>query len=325
MHHDFSRWTRSHARVAALCPPTVALLNSMTMILVVGATGLVGTEVCRKLTSRGEKVRALIRSSSSNDKLESLRQADVELYTGDLKDPDSLKAACAGVEAIISTASSTLSRQPGDSVESVDLLGQLNLVQAAQRAGISRFVFVSFRRPPSGISYPLSDAKIAVENAIAKLNYTVIQASWFMEVWLSPNLGFDYPNAAVRIYGAGVKPVSWVSFRDVAEMCSRALAVPSSQKRVIEFGGPQAISPLEVVSRFEKIGGKSFKVEHVPESSLREQFQAATDSMQKSFAGLMLSYANGDAMEMKPIIAEFGLSLTTVDDYAKAVLNKSAQ
>ena len=147
------------------------------MVLVVGATGLVGTAICQKLAARGEKVRALVRATSSQERIEALRSSGAELFAGDLKDPESMQAACRGVDAVISTASSTLSRQPGDSIESVDAAGQLNLVNAARTADVGRFVFVSFRRP-AGFSFPLADAKEQVENAIKSLNYTIIQASW---------------------------------------------------------------------------------------------------------------------------------------------------
>src|SRR5712671_6712880 len=154
------------------------------MVLVVGATGLVGSAVCEKLARRGEKVRALVRRTSSEEKIAALKTSGAELLVGDLKDPDSIAAACRGVDAVISTASSTLSRQAGDSIESVDLAGQLNLVNAAKNCGVERFLFVSFRKS-SALSFPLGDAKEAVEKAIMTLNFTTIQASWFMEVWLS--------------------------------------------------------------------------------------------------------------------------------------------
>ena len=78
------------------------------MVLVVGATGLVGSSVCERLARRGEKVRALIRGTSSKEKIAALQSCGVELRVGDLKDPDSITAACRGVNAVISTASSTL-------------------------------------------------------------------------------------------------------------------------------------------------------------------------------------------------------------------------
>ena len=292
------------------------------MVLVAGATGLLGSEVCQALIRRGERVRALIRATSSKEKVEALRSSGVELFVGDLKDPQSIAAAYKGVNAVISTASSTLTRQPGDSIQSVDEAGQLSLVNLAKEANVERFLFVSFRRPP-GISFPLGDAKAEVEKALTSLNFTVIQASWFMEVWLSPALGFDYANAAARIYGPGINPISWVSFRDVAEMCAVALRHPAAMRKTIEFGGPEALSPLEVVARFEKIGGKPFRLEHVPEQALRTQLDEATDPLQKSFAGLMLGYLIGDAMNMAPVVETYGLKLMSVSEYAQSVMGKA--
>ncbi len=289
------------------------------MILVVGATGLVGAEVCRKLAARGEAVRALVRSTSAKEKVDELRSLGVELCVGDLKDAGSLAAACAGVHAVISTASSTFSREAGDSIETVDAEGQLHLVEAAKAAGVDRFVFVSFRRPP-GFSFPLADAKGAVEAAIAGMNFTVIQASFFMEAWLSPALGFDYVNGTARACGAGTGPVSWVSFRDVAEMCVVALGHPGAERRTIAFGGPEALSMLEVVGIFEKLGGRRFQVEHVPEEMLLAQFEGARDSLERSFAALMLGAASGDAMEMGPVMEEFGIRPLGVEEYARVVM-----
>lgn len=289
------------------------------MILVVGATGLVGSEVCRKLAARGEKVRALVRSTSAPDKVEELRSLGIDISVGDLKSPTSLNDACSGADSVISTASSTLSHQPGDSIETVDAAGQLQLAHAAKTACIDRFLFVSFR-PPRGISSPLIRAKHEVEKAISSMNYTVIQASYFMEVWLSPALGFDYPNATARICGSGTSPVSWVSFTDVAEMCAIALRHPAAARRTIEFGGPDSLSLLHVVALFEEIGGRPFKLEHIPEQMLKAQYDGATDSLQKTFAALMLASVQGDAIDMAHVIQQFDIKLTSVEKYARRVL-----
>ncbi len=293
------------------------------MVLVVGATGLVGSEVCRRLLQNGEAVRAFVRTTSSPEKVASLAALGVEIYAGDLKDPGSVADACYGATAVISTASSTLSRQPGDSIESVDRDGQLTLVDAAANAQVQRFVLVSFRRRPD-FTFPLADAKAAVERALTRLNFTVIQASYFMEVWLSPALGFDYANASARIYGDGTKPVSWVSFADVAKMCVTALSHPQAGRAVIEFGGPETLSALQVVGCFERIGGRKFRLDHIPESALRSQYEAAPDSMAKTFTGLMLGAANGDAIDPAPVREAFGLQLRTVEEYARGVLGKAA-
>ena len=174
------------------------------MILVVGATGLLGTRICERLRAERQPVRALVRRTSSPDKINALRSVGCELVTGDLKEPLQIQAACQGITALISTASSTLSRQPGDTIESVDLEGQLALVNAARSAGIRRFIYASFRDDPT-VQFPLTQAKRSVEHAIADLDFTSIQASYFMEVWLSPALGFDYIHGKARIPGDGSK------------------------------------------------------------------------------------------------------------------------
>jgi uncharacterized protein YbjT (DUF2867 family) len=289
--------------------------------LVAGATGMLGSEICRLLTARGHKVRALVRSTSDPVKRGKLKELGVEFAEGDLKDGDSLDRACRGISVVISTASSTLSRQTGDSIESVDRDGQLRLVDAARKAGVRQFIFTSFRNNPD-IQHPLTDAKQAVTRRLKEsgLDYTVLEASYFMEIWLSPALGFDYPNAKARIYGPGRNKLSWISFADVAQFAVAVVGSAAASKMVLEIGGPEALSPLEVVKIFEAASGRTFAVEHVPEEALRAQKAAAADSLQQAFAALMLSYAAGDAVEMRETLKAFPLRLTSVRDYAARAL-----
>ena len=289
------------------------------MILVVGATGLLGTRVCERLRAEGQSVRALVRRTSDPDKVNALKLLGCELAIGDLKDPPQIEAACEGVSALISTASSTLSRQPGDSIESVDLQGQLGLANAARSAGVRRFVFLSFRDDPT-VQYPLTQAKRSVERAIADLDFTTIQASYFMEVWLSPALGFDYIHKRARIYGSGSKPISWVSHRDVAEFCIAAVLRSIASRTVLEVGGPEALTPFEVVRIFEEESGRRFEVETIPEAKLSEQLNSANDSLEKSFAGVMLQYTHGDAIDMRRVLESIPVCLTSVREYARTVL-----
>ncbi len=78
-----------------------------------------------------------------------------------------------------------------------------------------------------------------------------------------------------------------------------------------------------MVARFEQIGGRPFKLEHIADQVLHAQYEAATDSLQKSFAALMLGYSSGDAMDVRPIQREFGMELTSIDEYARGVLEPS--
>lgn len=287
--------------------------------LVVGATGLLGLDICQRLAAAGHPVRALIRPTADAAKRAALVGLGVELVEGDLKDRASLARVCDGVQAVISTASSTLSRQAGDSIETVDQQGQLALIEAARQADVGRFVFVSFRDNPT-IQFPLAHAKRTVEAALKSsgMTYTIIQASYFMEVWLTPALGFDAANRQVRFYGDGSRPISWISSRDVARAAAASITDGTAPNMVVELGGPQALSPREVVRMFEAAGAGSIATESVPESALEAQLAAATDSLQKSFAGLMLQYAAGDAIDSTTSSRLFPFQMTSVGDFVTA-------
>jgi len=90
---------------------------------------------------------------------------------------------------------------------------------------------------------------------------------------------------------------------------------------VLTVGGPEALTPLEVVRIFEEESGRRFEVETIPEAKLREQFNSANDSLEKSFAGVMLQYTHGDAIDMRRLLESIPVCLTSVREYARTVLN----
>ena len=290
------------------------------MNLIVGATGLLGSEICRLVAAEGKPARALVRPSSDQSKVAQLESLGLEIAQGDLKDRSSLDAACREVRAVISTASSTLSRQDGDSIQTVDLEGQLNLIDAAKAANVSRFVLISF--PHVDVEFPLQAAKRRVEEHLTRsgLTYTILQPTFFMEVWLSPALGFDAGNAKAQVYGSGKNKISWISYKDVAKFAVASLDKPEARNAVIKLGGLEALSPLEVVRAFEELQGRKFDVQHVPEEVLREQRESASDPLQQSFAGLMLYYSEGHTIDMRETLQTFPVQLTSVRDFAKASL-----
>lgn len=291
-------------------------------VMVVGCTGYLGMEICRQLVAGGKKVKGLIRTTSDTAKIDTLKQMGVETIIGDIKDRQSLAAAFKNVNSVISTASSTLSRQEGDSIETVDQEGQLNVVDAAKNAGVKHLVFISFN--PIAEEFPLQTAKRKVEESIKNsgLTYTILQPTMFMEVWLSPAIGFDYPNSKVNIYGEGKNKLSWIAIADVAAFAVASLDNPNFEDQTVELGGPEALSPLEVVKIFEDSTGKQFDIQHIPEEALRSQKEAATDSLSKSFAGLMLSYSYGANIDMSATLESVPLNLTSVKSYAQRVTKR---
>lgn len=291
------------------------------LILVVGATGLVGGEICRLLAESGQSVRALVRPTPSADRIARLRELGVEIVQGDLKDAASVDVACRNATAVISTASSTLSRREGDSIDSVDRQGQLDLVETAEKAGVRQFVLVSF--PPIELEFPLQTAKRAVEERLARcqMRFTILQPTCFMEIWLSPALGFDPAQGSARICGGGQSRVSWISLVDVARFAVAALDNPRAMNGIFKLGGPDALSPLEIVHIAEQSAGKSISVQHVPDDALQSQYEAASDPLQRSMAALMLYCARGDVIDMTETLHRLPVPpLKSVRDHLRVIL-----
>ncbi|MDQ5857131.1 MAG: SDR family oxidoreductase [Acidobacteriota bacterium] len=294
------------------------------MNLVVGATGVLGGEIASRLAEAGKPVRALVRKSSSPEKVEALRSRGIELAHGDLTDRASLDAACRGVHTVYSTATAIQSREPGNTLERVDREGQASLVDAAREAGVERFVFVSFRVGGRDFDFPLQAAKRETAERLkaSGIPWTVIEASIFMEVWLGPHLGFDAANGRVRVFGSGDQKISWVSYKDVAAIAITAAENADARNRTLEVGGPEALSPNEVIRIFEDRSGRTFEVERVPEEALKAMKENATNPVEETFAGLMLLCAGGDEIDMRETLRRYPVRMTTVSEYAEGVLNR---
>jgi len=291
------------------------------MILVVGSTGFLGSEVCRRLTTAGKSVRGLVRTTSNADKVARLKELGVEIVIGDLRDPSSLAAACQGVDTVITTATSISSKQPGDSIPVTDQQGQLDLVLAARRAGVRNFIYISIaqRMEPC----PMTTAKRAVEQAIISsgMDYTILCPGPYMEVWLSPGLGFDYPNAKATIYGDGHARNTYISRNDVAEYVVKSLENPAACNALFEVGDSKMYSLLEIVRIFEEVGGESFDLLFVPAVALESQRDVATDPRQISRAALMHNVAIGIYMNTSRTEKAFpDIQLKSVKEFSQDIL-----
>jgi uncharacterized protein YbjT (DUF2867 family) len=293
------------------------------MNLVVGATGFLGLQIVQDLIASGRKVRALVRDSSDPERVAALRAAGAELVTADLKDPEALQRACAGVTNVFLSTTSTRSRADGDSIASVDRDGNLALVAAAKAAGVGHIVFISF--PKHEVAFPLQDAKRAVEAAIqaSGTGYTILQFPHFWEGWCSPALGFDAAGGTARIFGDGEGTNSWISLFDVAKAAVASIDNPATKQRVLQVGGPDPLSQNEIVRRFHAAGGRALTLETIPAEALRGQLATSTDDMERTFAALMLITAVGGwVFDPKEAREALGFSPGSIDGFL-AVLAKS--
>lgn len=291
------------------------------MDLVAGATGLVGGRIARGLRERGRPVRALVRGGASRDEANTLSSAGVEVADADLTRRDSLTSACAGVDTVVCTVTS-MPQCRDDGLRRVDLEGVLSLIDAAERAGARRFVYVSYSGNITAES-PLATAKRACEDRLlaGNMEFAILRPSLFMEVWLGPLVGFDPMQGRVRIFGSGEAPVSFVSGLDVASFGVALATQPEAVRHKIEIGGPQALSQRQVVTIFERHLGRSMELETVPLAALEEQHRDAKDAVQKTFAALMLAYAQGDTIDNARESADrYGVKLQSVSDYARRLV-----
>ncbi len=293
------------------------------MILVVGSTGLVGSEICRRLATDHPPFRALVRATCSPDKVAALKTLGAEVVVGDLRDAASLTSACQGISTVITTVSSMpFSYQPGiNDIQTVDLDGEARLIGAAKAAGVKHFIYTSFTGNIDR-DFPLRNAKRAVEQRLkaSGLAYTILRPGYLMQVWLSPAVGFDAANAKAQIYGTGDQPISWISLQDVAAFAVASVDNPAARNCTLELGGPESLTPHQVIKLFEAAQNQTFTVTHVPPEALQAQLQGATDPMQQSFVSLMLCYAQGDPIDMQATLQAFPLNLISVQDYARRTM-----
>ncbi len=123
------------------------------MNLVTGATGHIGNVLVKDLLKKGEKVRAFVLPDEDLSPLEGL---DVEIIRGNILNPEEITPALQGIENVFHLAG-IISIMPGQNeiVHKVNVEGTINMVKAARKANVKKFVYTSsihaFKRVPHGI------------------------------------------------------------------------------------------------------------------------------------------------------------------------------
>jgi NADH dehydrogenase len=292
------------------------------MILVAGSTGALGFEVCRRLRGRGQPVRALVRATSNAEKVSTLRALGCDPVVGDMRDRRSLDAVCRGADVVMSTVTAITSAQPGETFDTTDRDGTINLIDAAAESGVKQFIFVSFDCDALPDS-PLVRAKQAAEQRLRQsgVAYTILHSSLFMESWLGPMLFADTAAATAKVYGGRDGRFRYITVGDVAEVTVQCVGHAAAHNAVISVAGPESLTQREAVERFENAFGKPFAVMEVPEPALEEQWKSAADPFTRSFTGLMLGVARGWVGGNRPNAEQFSIRMTTVDEFATALRN----
>ena len=235
------------------------------MILVVGATGDLGSRVARRLRSEGQSVRCLVRAGTDDS---GLQQIGAQVVPGDLTVPASLGAVCAGIGTVIATATAIGRRLAGansPSIGAVDEKGMLALVDAAEAAGVQRFVYLSFAGVDSPVGTTLEHAKLAVETrlSISPMQRVIIRSDAFQEVHLAAMARFDIASGKAAIIGKGNTKRRWVATEDVAALLC-AVALESAPPALLEVGGPELLTKKEAVAVVQDLTHRRMKVQRMP-------------------------------------------------------------
>jgi uncharacterized protein YbjT (DUF2867 family) len=231
------------------------------MILIVGATGLVGSATVRHLTACGVPVRALVRSA---EKAATLANPGVEAMVGDLEQPVSLDAALDGVTRAL-LISPLHPRQ---------VAWQGNFIEAARRTGVVHIVKLSGlgTAPDSPLRSGRWHAQTERHIADAGLPFTYLHPPFFMQNLLRSAAAIAAQGVLVASMQAG--KIAMVDARDVAAVAVAALTSDDHVGKTYTITGPEALSFQEVAQKLAAATGRAVTYQDVPLAAVQQEMVA---------------------------------------------------
>jgi uncharacterized protein YbjT (DUF2867 family) len=147
-----------------------------------------------------------------------------------------------------------------------------------------------------------------------------VRPTYFMEVWLSPLVGFDPAGGNAVSFGTGEQRISYISAGDVARFCAAVVNNAAAHGRILEIGGPAAVTPNDIIATAELTLGRKIAVQRVPVEALREQYENATDPLQRTLAGLSFAATHDVAVDMSALLREFPIAMRTVREHINQLI-----
>ena len=234
------------------------------MLLLTGATGLVGSTLLRHLLTEGRPVRCLVR----DPRRLGAQRVRVQIALGDLTDPPSFRNALRGVETVVHLAAS-IRDQPQGSIEELNGIATWRMVEAAERQGVERFLFFSALGASTHHRTRCLRAKALAEKAVrdASLHSTVFAPSIVYapgDAWLTllERLAL-LPLMPVSGRGRALYQPIWAE--DVADCIVSALRTPAVESHSRhELAGPETLSHNDIVRTVLRSLGRTRPLLHVP-------------------------------------------------------------
>jgi uncharacterized protein YbjT (DUF2867 family) len=235
------------------------------MILVAGGTGNLGRRVVGLLRSDGTQVRVLSRDVARASHL----GEGVDLVAGDVRDRASLPAAVEGVTTVVAAVHG-FAGPGGVTPDSVDRLGNANLIAAAAAAGVEHFILVSIAGARADSPMELFRAKHDAETGVRRspLAWTIIRPTAYTETWAMVMGEMLKSSGRVVVFGRGENPINFVSVTDVAHLIRHAVGDTALRGRAIDIGGPDNMTFNQFAGTLLAVTGEVGSIRHVPRRML---------------------------------------------------------
>ncbi len=220
------------------------------MILVTAANGKTGRHIAAALVAKGRPVRALVHSEKGRE-IEALGVK--EAVIADMLDPPSLARAMEGVSAVVHIGPPMHPKEP--------VMG-MNVIDAALRAGVRRFVFSSVTHPQ--IEALLNHkAKLAVERYLidSRLAYTILQPMHYMQNVSIPDV--VEKGVVAMPYSLDV-PMSFVDLVDMGDAAAKVLTEDGHERATYELCGPDYLTYRQVAEVISRESGRKVEAKRIP-------------------------------------------------------------
>ncbi len=223
-------------------------------ILITGAAGYLGNQTAKKLVAMGRPVRALVRTRAKA----SLRLGDIadriDIVEGDVTKPASLAPAMRDVSAVIHYVAIAMEKG-GQTYESVNYQGTVNVLKAAKAAGVQRFINMSQNGARADLPYRFLASKGRAQEFVAAsdMQWTALRPSAIFgpqdEFFNTFARLLKLSPAVFPLIGGGKAEFQPVSVHDVVEAVIRCLDDDSTIGAELALGGPEALSLGEIERR----------------------------------------------------------------------------
>lgn len=293
-------------------------------VLVAGASGWLGRQIAAQLISRGARVRLMLRGGAAHPKaseLASLTRAGAAIVDADVSAPESLAAAVAGVDVIVSA----LQGGPDVIVE-----GQKRLADAGRAAGVRRIFASDYSVRFDGITeaeHLFLGWRARAREAIAATGLTQVNPlnGAFMEMLAQPFFGLvDWKARTVSVWGDPDQPYDFTTTADVAAYVAAASLEDALPAGDFEIVG-DTVSPRALIHILGEITGSPFQLVSLGDLAALDaeiaRRQASSPHDPTPWAGLQYHrlMANGAGKLRAPQNARYGdIAPTTVRQWLSA-------